>query len=186
MNMPELINDVMNKATCIYTQVEVEAALDHMAKEMNEKLREKNPIFLTVMIGGFIPLGHLLTRLNFPLEVNYVHATRYRSGLSGGQIEWKIKPPASVEGRTVVVVDDILDGGITLRAILDEVKAMNAKEVFSAVLVDKHKKRVEGGLSNADFVGLNVEDQYVFGFGLDYREYLRNAPGIYVVASEHQ
>jgi hypoxanthine phosphoribosyltransferase len=84
-----------------------------------------------------------------------------------------------------LVVDDILDGGVTLAAIIDEVKASGAQEVYSAVLVDKYRKRVPNGLQQADFVGLQVEDHYIFGYGMDYNEYLRNAPGIFVVAPEH-
>lgn len=186
MNVPADIKEVYEKSTCIYSHNEVEAALDRMAKQIHDQLSDKNPILLCVMIGGFVCLGHLLTRLDFPLETNYVHATRYRSGLSGGEIHWKVKPPASVKDRTVLVVDDILDGGITLSAILKELHEMGAKEVLSAVLVDKYKKRVPNGLEKADFVGLEVEDQYVFGYGLDYHEYLRNASGIYMVAPEHQ
>lgn len=184
--MPEYIKEVYEKSTCLFKKEEVDVALDCMAKNIHDKLHDKNPIFLCVMIGGFIPLGHLLTRLDFPLEVNYVHATRYRGELTGGEIHWKVKPPVSVKDRNVVVVDDILDGGVTLAAIVNEVKAMGAKETYTAVLVDKHHKRVEKGLSHADFVGLEVDDHYVFGYGLDYREYLRNAPGIYMVAPEHQ
>lgn len=186
MNTPEYIKEVYEKSTCLYTREEVDAALDRMAKEIHEKLEDKNPLLLCVMIGGVVTLGHLLTRLDFPLEVDYVHATRYRGELSGGDIHWKMRPPASVAGRTVLVVDDILDGGVTLAIIIDELKAMGAKEVYTAVLVDKHVKRVENGVSFVDFVGLKVEDNYVFGYGLDYREYLRNAPGIYEVAPEHQ
>ena len=186
MNTPEYIKEVYEKSTCLYTKNEVEAALDRMAKQIHDKLHDKNPILLCVMIGGFVPLGHLLTRLDFPLEVDYVHATRYQGEMTGGDIHWKVKPPVSVKGRTVLVVDDILDGGLTLSAILNEVQAMEAKEIYSAVLVDKHHKRVENGLKNADFVGLEIDDHFVFGYGLDYREYLRNAPGIYMAAPEHQ
>ena len=81
-------------------------------------------------------------------------------------------------------MDDILDGGITLNEILKEVAAMGASEVYSAVLVDKYQKRVPEGLQKADFVGLQVDDHYVFGYGMDYKEYLRNAPGIYKIAPE--
>ena len=185
-NIPEYIKEVYEKATCIYTHNEVEAALDRMARDIHNQLEDKNPLLLCVMIGGVVTLGHLLTRLDFPLEVDYLHATRYRGELSGREIHWKVKPPESVKGRTILVVDDILDGGVTLVSIVEELKAMEAKEVYTAVLVDKHTKRVENGLSKADFVGLNIEDHYVFGYGLDYREYLRNAPGIYEVAPEHQ
>ena len=157
-----------------------------MAVEIHEKLNEKNPVIICVMVGGLVPMGNLLPRLDFPLEVDYVHATRYRGEITGGELHWKVRPSVNLEGRTVLVVDDILDGGITLAAILAEVKSLGAAEVYSAVLVDKHHKRVENGLLHADFVGLEIDDHYIFGYGMDYNEYLRNAPGIFVVAPEHE
>jgi len=186
MAIPNKIKSVYEKSTCLYTANEVAAALDRMAINIHEQLSDKNPVIICVMIGGLVPLGNLLLRLNFPLEVDYVHATRYRGELTGGAIHWKVKPTANLKDRTVLVVDDILDGGVTLAAIIDEIKAMGASEVYSAVLVDKYSKRVTHGLQNADFVGLQVEDQYMFGYGMDYNEYLRNAPGIFVVDPEHE
>jgi hypoxanthine phosphoribosyltransferase len=138
------------------------------------------------MIGGLVPMGNLLPRLDFPLEVDYVHATRYRGDIKGGELHWKVKPSLDLANRTVLVVDDILDGGVTLAAIIEEVKKMGAAEVYSAVLVDKHHKRVPNGLKNADVAGLLVDDHYIFGYGMDYNEYLRNAPGIFVVSPEHE
>ena len=95
MNLPEYIKEVYEKSTCLYTHNEVEAALDRMAKGINEKLSDKNPLLLCVMIGGVVTLGHLLTRLDFPLEVDYLHATRYRGELTGKDIYWKKEPPES-------------------------------------------------------------------------------------------
>lgn len=184
MTIPEKIKEVYEKSSCLFTTKEVEAALDRMAINIHEQLHDKNPILLCVMIGGLVPMGNLLPRLDFPLEVDYVHATRYSGQLAGGQLHWKVKPSVDLYDRTVLVVDDILDGGITLAAIVEEVKAMGAKEVYTAVLVDKHHKRVLNGLSNADFVGLQVDDHYIFGYGMDYKEYLRNAPGIFIAAPE--
>ncbi len=186
MTIPEKIKKVYEKATCLYTTEQVEAALDNMAIKIQKELHDKNPIILCVMVGGLVPLGNLLPRLDFPLEVDYVHATRYQGEISGGELHWKVKPSLSLSGRTVLIVDDILDGGVTLAAILAEVKSMGATQVYSAVLVDKHHKRVENGLKHADFVGLEVDDHYIFGYGMDYHEYLRNAPGIFVVAAEHE
>ena len=186
MTIPHKIENVYKKSTCLYTTKEVEAALDRMAINIHQQLADKNPIIMCVMIGGLVPMGNLLPRLDFHLEVDYVHATRYRGEISGGELIWKVKPSHDMRGRTVLVVDDILDGGLTLAAILAEIKAMGAAEVYSAVLVDKHHKRVENGLKNADFVGLQVDDHYIFGYGMDYNEYLRNAPGIFVVAPEHE
>ncbi|MGQ3887731.1 hypoxanthine-guanine phosphoribosyltransferase [Legionella sp. CNM-1927-20] len=186
MSIPSKIKEVYEKSTCLYTTKEVEAALDRMAINIHQELYDKNPIILCVMIGGLVPMGNLLPRLDFPLEVDYVHATRYKGDIKASDLVWKVKPSLNLTGRTVLVVDDILDGGLTLAAIIKDVKAMGATKVYSAVLVDKHHKRVPNGLENADFVGLRVDDHYIFGYGMDYNEYLRNAPGIFVVSPEHE
>lgn len=186
MELPEKIHEVYSRATCLYTKAEVEAALNRLAVEISAKLAKENPIFLCLVVGGIIPLGNLLPRLDFPLEVDYVHVTRYRSTTKGGEITWKAEPSRSLQGRTVVVVDDILDGGLTLAAILDLCVKRGARNVYSVVLVDKKHPREPGGLEKADFTGLMVDDRYVFGYGMDYKEYLRNAPGIFAVAQEHE
>ncbi len=186
MSIPAKIKQVYENAICLFTTKEVEAALDRMAINIQQQLHDKNPVLLCVMIGGMVPMGNLLPRLDFPLEVDYIHATRYRGAIKGGELHWKIRPNVDLGGRTVLVVDDILDGGVTLAAILKEVKHLGAKETYSAVLVDKCHKRVPNGLDKADFVGLQVDDHYIFGYGMDYNEYLRNAPGIFRVAPEHE
>ncbi len=186
MTIPDKIKDVYERSTCLYTTNEVEAALDRMAINIHKELQAENPVLVCVMVGGLVLLGNLLPRLDFPLEVDYVHATRYRGGLIGNEIVWKVKPSENLKGRTVLVVDDILDGGVTLATIISEIKALGAAKVYSAVLVDKYRKRVANGLPKADFVGLEVEDHYIFGYGMDYNEYLRNAPGIFVVHADHE
>lgn len=122
MSIPEKIKDVYEKSTLLFTTKEVEAALDRMAIKIQDTLHDKNPIILCVMIGGLVPMGNLLPRLDFPLEVDYVHATRYRGDITGGDLVWKVKPSVELTGRTVLVVDDILDGGVTLAAIIEEIK----------------------------------------------------------------
>jgi hypoxanthine phosphoribosyltransferase len=186
VTIPANIEEVYAKSTCLFTANEVEAALDRLAIKIHSEMADKNPILLCVMIGGLIPMGNLLPRLDFPLEVNYVHATRYKGDTTGGELEWKVKPNINLEGRTVLIVDDILDGGVTLARIVDYVRDRSALDVKTAVLVDKHHKRVEHGLEKADFVGLEVDDHFIFGYGMDYNEYLRNAPGIFMVAPEHE
>ncbi len=184
MSIPKNIKEIYEKSTLLYTYNEVEAALDRMAIKIQNKLHDKNPVIICVMIGGLVPMGNLLLRLDFPLEVDYVHATRYKGATSGGELTWKIKPTIDLAHRTVLIVDDILDGGLTLAAIIDELKLLNVAEIYSAVLVDKKNKRSPHGLRNADFVGLNVDDKYIFGYGMDYKEYLRNAPGIFVISDD--
>jgi hypoxanthine phosphoribosyltransferase len=186
MPIPNHIQEVYEKSTCLFTKQEIELALDSMANDIHAKLKEANPILLCVMVGGLIPAGNLLPRLDFPLELDYIHATRYKGSTHGGELEWMVKPDTSLEGRTVLIVDDILDAGLTLASIRDFCKTQNAKEVFTAVLLDKQVKRSPGGISKADFAGITLEDGFVFGYGMDYNGYLRNVPGIYVVAPEHQ
>ncbi|MGL5742888.1 MAG: hypoxanthine-guanine phosphoribosyltransferase [Legionella sp.] len=186
MSIPDKIKQVYEQSTCLFTTNEVEAALDRMAINIHKELQDQNPVLVCVMVGGLVLLGNLLPRLDFPLEVDYVHATRYRGDTTGGEILWKVKPSTNLKGRTVLVVDDILDGGVTLASIISEINALGAEKVYSAVLVDKYRKRVTNGLQNADFVGLQVEDHFIFGYGMDYNEYLRNAPGIFVVHPDHE
>ncbi len=186
MSVPSQMQEVYKRSTCIYNRQQVETAFDEMARVMHDKLAGTNPLLLSVMVGGMIPLGHLLPRLDFLLEVSYIHATRYDSGISGGEITWKAESSIDVSNRTVVIVDDILDGGITMQAIVDHLKDLKAKVVYTAVLVDKQQARVPGGLPQADFKGLDVENRYLFGYGMDYKEYFRNAPGIYKVAPEDE
>ncbi len=180
------IKEVLDKAECLYNFDAIETALDDMATKITQQLSEKNPLIICVMVGALIPAGHLLTRLNFPLEVDYIHATRYRGTTRGGDLHWLVEPRESLKNRTVLVIDDILDGGITLAAILDYCNQAGAGEVLTAVMVNKIRKRDPGVDFNPDFVGLETEDRYLFGFGLDYEGYLRNAPGIYAVAKEHE
>ncbi len=181
MILPEHIRQVFAKSTCLYSKMEVDAAMDKMAIEISNILSQTNPIFLCVVVGGIVPLGNLLPRLDFPLEVDYIHATRYKKTTKGHDLEWRVTPSSSLKDRTVVVVDDILDGGVTLDAIIKYCKGQSAKEVYSAVLVEKKNARLPEGVQHADFCGLSVENHYVFGFGMDYKGYLRNAPGIYRV-----
>ncbi len=186
MKIIDKIKNVQENAECLYTHADLEKALDTISQNITAKLKDENPIVLCVMIGALVPTGHILTRLNFPLEVDYIHATRYQSTTRGGDLHWLVEPRKSLKGRTVLVVDDIMDGGLTLSAIIDYCKQMGAKSVYSAVMVNKIRKREPGVNFEPDFVGVNTEDRYLFGFGLDYEEYLRNVSGIYAVAKEHQ
>lgn len=174
--------DVYAHAECLYDQAAVEAALTRMAGEIAARLKGSNPLLLCTMTGGVVVTGHLLTRLNFPLQIDYLHATRYGSGTQGGELQWNARPAAVLRDRVVLVVDDILDEGNTLAAILAYCKKEGAREVYSAVLADKlHDRRCD---VRADFVGLTVPDRYVFGYGMDYKNYWRNAPGIFAVRAE--
>ena len=173
---------VMEKADVLYTKPQVEAALDKLGRDITVALGNKEPVVLCIMLGGLVPTGKLLDRLTFPLHLSYIHATRYDGATSGGDLRWVAKPECSLQGRVVLLVDDILDEGLTLAAIHQACLAMGASEVHSAVLVEKRHDRKND--YHASFVGLGVEDRYVFGYGMDYKGYLRNAPGIYAVGED--
>jgi hypoxanthine phosphoribosyltransferase len=167
-------------ARCLADSATVEQAVDRMAVEITEKLSQADPLLLGVMSGGVVPLAMLLRRLEFPLQIDYVHLTRYGMRTTGGELRWVKRPPESVRGRTVLVVDDLLDHGITLGAIVEACTSLGAAEVLTAVLATKQVDQ-RAGLARTNFSGLSLPDAYVFGYGMDYKTYLRNAPGIYAV-----
>ena len=152
-----------------------------MAAQITADLADANPLVLGIMTGGVTPLAMLLQRMDFPLQVDYAHLTRYGPNTSGGEMHWVKRPPATVSGRTVLIVDDILDHGITLAALVAECERLGAARVLTAVLVTKIMAS-RGGLACADYSALSLPDVYLFGYGMDYKTYLRNAPGIFAVA----
>lgn len=170
---------LLEAAEQLFSEAEVDHALDRMAQALHDAVADLNPILMVVLNGALVFAGHLLPRLNFPLEVDYVHATRYRGALTGGDLAWIAGPSLSVTGRTVVLLDDILDEGTTLAALTQSLYDRGASRVLKVVLVTKLRSR-PGDLV-ADFSGLDVPDRYVFGYGMDYEGYLRNAKGIYAL-----
>ena len=177
----EDIQSLLKRATCLYSLDEVNAALDRMANEITHKMKDEAPVILSVMTGALITTGHLVTRLHFPLEIDYLHATRYRGEVRGGDLHWLVEPRNNLAGRTVLIVDDVMDGGLTLASIIDYCKQAKAKSVYTAVMVNKKRKREPGVNFEPDFIGVTTEDKFLFGFGLDYNGFLRNVPGIYAV-----
>jgi hypoxanthine phosphoribosyltransferase len=177
------INRIRVNAVQLHGPGDIHAALDRMAAEITTALDESLPVVLCVLTGSIIPTGHLLTRLSFPLETDYLHATRYQGETGGPEVRWVSEPGISLKGRTVLVVDDILDEGHTLADVLEFCRAAGADRVYSAVLIVKrHERRAD--TVQADFVGLEVEDRYVFGFGMDYHGYLRNLNGIFALGAD--
>ena len=171
---------VLKDAKLLYNNIEINKIIDDIGKAITNELETSNPIIMPVMIGGLIFAGQLIPKLDFPLRIDYVHATRYSGDTHGGELNWLKKPNKSLSNETILLIDDILDEGITLSEIIKYCYSKGAKKVFSAVLVEKildHKKPIE----NIDFVGFTVPNIYVFGYGMDYYEYHRNAAGIYAV-----
>lgn len=154
-------------------------AVRRVAGEIEARLRDANPLVLAVMGGAVVFTGCLLPQLAFPLDFDYLHVTRYGDVTVGGQLHWVVEPRTAVEGRTVLVVDDILDEGVTMAAIVERLRAQGAAEVLCAVFADKNLGRDKP--IDADFVGVHLPNRYVFGFGMDVKGAWRNLPSVYAV-----
>ncbi|PTD97628.1 hypoxanthine-guanine phosphoribosyltransferase [Pseudothauera lacus] len=180
VDLQEIIR-TREEADCLADAAAVEAALGRMAADISARLRDSNPLVYTVMNGGLILAGQLIPRLDFPLETAYLHATRYGLATRGTLLDWRVRPTQDLRNRSVLVLDDILDEGHTLAAIIEHLREEGAREVLSAVLVHKlHERKAYPGM-RADFTGLDIADRFLFGCGMDYKGYWRNAPGIYAV-----
>lgn len=166
-------------AELIHSEQTVQQTVHRLAAQITHVLSQQQPLVLCVMRGAVIFTGQLLPQLQFPLDFDYVHLTRYGDALEGGEIRWRVQPRESVKDRVILVLDDILDEGVTLAAIRDKVLENGAKAFYSAVFAEKQTGRPKP--FQADFTGLTVPDRYVFGFGMDIHGAWRNLPAIYAV-----
>ena len=173
---------ILEDAELIFTAEQIQKSIDQLAKQINTRLSGTNlpVIVLPIMNGGLILSGHLITKLKFPIEIDYLHATRYRDRTTGGNLQWKVKPQNTLEDRTLLIIDDIFDEGHTMQSVIEYCKSENAENVYSAVLVEKNHPRPKAEIKS-DFIGMSVEDRYVCGFGMDYKGYHRNLNAIYAV-----
>lgn len=169
--------DALKNSEIIFSEQEVQAAVLRMAQEINAAMAEVHPLVLSVMGGAVVFTGQLLPLLNFPLDFDYVHVSRYGNSQQGGEMKWKVAPQENVRGRVVLVVDDILDEGETLHAVKQRVMALGAAGFYSAIFADKRTGKAKP--IQADFVGLEVPDRFVFGYGMDIHGAWRNLPAIY-------
>ncbi len=177
MLSPQQAREIINNAEVVYSADEVQAALLRVAQKINITLADRHPLVLSVMGGAVVFTGQLLPLLDFPLDFDYVHVSRYGDSKQGGEMHWKVAPGESVTGRIVLVVDDILDEGETLAAVKQRVMAMGAAGFYSAIFADKRNGKSKP--VQADFVGLEVPDRFVFGYGMDIHGAWRNLPAIY-------
>jgi len=177
MTRPSLA-EALSSADLIHDHQTISHAIQRLGTEINAELKGETPVFLTVMNGGLVFSGALSLSISTDLEFDYLHATRYRGTTNGQHLHWLARPKILLKNRTVLIIDDILDEGQTLKAIRDFCLEQGARRVLIAVLCLKRHGRCVEGIS-ANFVGLEVPDRYVFGYGMDYYEQGRNLPAIY-------
>ncbi len=174
------LESLLSTCECVVSAQTMQTVYDRLAIEITQALRHRLPIVLVVMNGGLIVAGQILPRLMFPLEVDYVHATRYQGATTGGELNWLVRPERALNGRDVLIVDDILDEGVTLNAVRDWCYQVGAAKVWIAVATNKmHDNKMKG--VHADFIGIDVPNRFIFGEGLDYHGYFRNLTGIYAL-----
>jgi len=171
--------DILQQAELLYSAEQVQASLHKVARQINVALADTHPLVLSVMGGAVVFSGQLLPLLEFPLDFDYVHVSRYGEAKHGGKICWKVEPCENVRGRVVLVLDDILDEGHTLVALRQRVMELGASRFYSAVFADKRHGRDKP--VHADFVGTELPDRFVFGYGMDIEGAWRNLPAIYAV-----
>ena len=177
---------LLENAEEIFDAETVQASVRRMAAALNDKFgdskKEEFPLVLGVMGGAVVFTGNLLPQLTFPLEFDYIHVSRYGDDDQGGRVVWKVVPRPTVSGRTVIVLDDILDEGETLAHVKTRLLEMGAKEVIIAVFADKNIGKTKP--VKADIVGLSIPNRFVVGFGMDVYGYWRNLPGLWAIRNE--
>ncbi len=174
--------NILDKSKLLISKDQLYLSFDNIAFDITLQLKDSNPIVICVMNGGLMFTSELLKRLRFPLQLDYVHASRYGENITpGATLNWKKHPSIDLLNRNIILVDDVLDGGVTFARIRDYCLEKGAKSVNTVVMVDKKVDRDPTGLKSADFSCVSVGDEYIFGFGLDYKGYWRNLPGIYAL-----
>jgi len=175
----DTIQALIRKSSVIYSEIEIKTVIQNIADQVNQTIKTDDLYVLCVMNGALIFAGQLLPRLEKNIKYSYIHATRYAASLTGGPIHWLVKPSKDIEGKTVLILDDILDEGITLREIVTTCEAMKAKAIYTAVLFDKDIVKEKSYIPN--FIGLKVPNRFVFGYGLDCKGLGRNLPHLYAL-----
>ena len=167
----------------LFTADQVSAATTRIAQALNRDYADQHPLILSVMGGAVVFSGQLLPQLDFPLDFDIVQASRYGDKTVGTQLTWRVAPRDNIVGRDVIILDDILDEGITLAAIVELVKRTGAKSVACAVFCVKDygeetnaKKPLKAG-----YVGIVVPNRFIYGYGMDVSGAWRNLPAIYAV-----
>ena len=176
---PQKAQEIFDQAEPICSAAEVSQAVSRLAQEIKSELGDRHPLVLSVMGGAVVFSGQILPQLNFPLDFDYIHVSRYGNATQGGALEWKVLPRENVAGRVVLVLDDILDEGHTMAAIREKLLQMGAATFYCAVFADKEIGKAKP--LHADFVGVTLPNRFVFGFGMDVHGAWRNLPAIYAL-----
>jgi len=156
---------------------EIQNAISRIADKMNVDFKNKTPLFLSILNGSFMFAADLLKRLNFDCQISFVKLSSYCENSTTGKIEELIGFNENIKDRIVIILDDIIDTGITLEYIVNQIKELQPAEIKVTALFLKpqaYKKSI-----SIDYLGIKIPDDFVIGFGLDYNGFGRNLKDIY-------
>jgi len=174
------LRDILNRSRILVTAEQIAATIHDLAKVLDKRFDGQVPVVICIMNGGLMLTAQLMSRVKIHACLDYLQTSRYRGNTRGGELTWRIEPSQPLSGKAVVLIDDIFDEGHTLAAITEYCKTKGASEVYSVVLLDKqHNRKIQG--FRPDLVGLEIEDEYVVGFGMDYKDHFRHLPAIYSI-----
>jgi hypoxanthine phosphoribosyltransferase len=173
--MPE-----MRLARTILSVDDIEKMVNRVAGELNEVLVDvERPVFIGVMKGAYMWMADLMRAMQCEVELDYIDVSSYVGDKSTGHITIQRDLKVDLKDRTVVILDEVVDSGLTLRYLKADFEARGAKKVYVAVATDKRQSESAGGIT-PDFIGAHVPDEFLVGYGMDYNEYYRGLP--YVAA----
>ena len=181
MDQATEIEQIRNDATLVHSAVEITAIIARLSAEIEDEIGDKCPVIVPIMMGGAFTAIEICRHFDFGYELDWLHVSRYGRALSGGELRWNSRPKLDLAGRTVLLVDDVLDRGVTLAAVIAELQSLKPASILTAVLVSKNIDD-DQGRPTVDFIGTRCPDHYLFGCGMDYKGFWRGLPALYAVA----
>ncbi len=163
-------------------EAEIKARVKELAVRLNKDFADKNPLFLTVLNGSFIFAADLLREITIPCEISFVKLASYEGILSTGKVHEVIGLNEDISGRTVIIVEDVVDTGRTMRQMLDSLKVRRPASIQICTLFVKPDKLEEP--LDIDYVAFSIPNDFIVGYGLDYDQQGRNLKEIYTLVEE--
>ncbi|MDD3678404.1 MAG: hypoxanthine phosphoribosyltransferase [Dehalococcoidales bacterium] len=169
-----------DKLTVLYSRDEIASKIKLLARKISRDYKDKNPLLISILKGSFMFTADLVRELDFPLEVEFVRLSSYGKGTkSCGEIEVIQGVIFEVENRDVLIVEDIVDSGLTVEFLKDKLKEKKAASVKVCALSSKPSQHTLP--VDIDYLGFNIPDKFVVGYGLDYNQQFRNLPDICIM-----
>lgn len=170
----------LDQVKVLYSEQEVKARIDQMGEIITRDYRGEELLVIGILKGAFMFMSDLIRRIEVPLQIDFMDVSSYGSStISSGEVRIMKDLEYSIEGKNVLIVEDIVDTGLTLNYICDILRNRNPKTLKIACLLDKPSRRRTNTVP--DYIGYSVADEFIVGYGLDYAEYYREYPAICIL-----